>query len=191
MEFESIVFIILGTLLLGGVIVCAYFGKDYLRYHKVFAPVLEILCSCIKGISGMMPNNASLMILSTVLNAAVEATEMARAIYYNASLRSLVVTNNNGSGEISENQEPNGNQGDINNSEKTIYITSYDSLRNDLENYTIQRKTLLSMYYKCGQFYQEEQNPNKRIYINAKMILPSCCKLVPLVFLHFLLSGIS
>ena len=30
----------------------------------------------------------------------VEATEMARAIYYNASLRSLVVTNNNGSGHL-------------------------------------------------------------------------------------------
>lgn len=86
MEFESIVFIILGTLLLGGVVVCAYFGKDYLRYHKVFAPVLEILCSCIKGISGMMPNNASLMILSTVLNAAVEATEMAETLWLEGTI---------------------------------------------------------------------------------------------------------
>lgn len=86
MEFESIVFIILGTLLLGGVVICAYFGKDYLRYHKVFAPVLEILCSCIKGISGMMPNNASLMILSTVLNAAVEATEMAETLWLEGTI---------------------------------------------------------------------------------------------------------
>lgn len=86
MEFESIVFIVLGTLLLGGVVVCAYFGKDYLRYHKVFAPVLEILCSCIKGISGMMPNNASLMILSTVLNAAVEATEMAETLWLEGTI---------------------------------------------------------------------------------------------------------
>lgn len=86
MEFESIVFIILGTLLLGGVVACAYFGKDYLRYHKVFAPVLEILCSCIKGISGMMPNNASLMILSTVLNAAVEATEMAETLWLEGTI---------------------------------------------------------------------------------------------------------
>lgn len=86
MEFESIVFIVLGTLLLGGIVVCAYFGKDYLRYHKVFAPVLEILCSCIKGISGMMPNNASLMILSTVLNAAIEATEMAERLWLDGML---------------------------------------------------------------------------------------------------------
>lgn len=86
MEFESIVFIVLGTLLLGGVVACAYFGKDYLRYHKVFAPVLEILCSCIKGISGMMPNNASLMILSTVLNAAVEATEMAETLWLEGTI---------------------------------------------------------------------------------------------------------
>lgn len=86
MEFESIVFIILGTLLLGGVVICAYFGKDYLRYHKVFAPVLEILCSCIKGISGMLPNNASLMILSTVLNVAVEATEMAETLWLEGTI---------------------------------------------------------------------------------------------------------
>ena len=86
MEFESIVFIVLGTLLLGSVVACAYFGKDYLRYHKVFAPVLEILCSCIKGISGMMPNNASLMILSTVLNAAVEATEMAETLWLEGTI---------------------------------------------------------------------------------------------------------
>lgn len=86
MEFESIVFIVLGTLLLGGVIVCAYFGKDYLRYHKVFAPVLEILCNCIKGVSGMMPNNTSLMILSTVLNAAIEATELAETLWLEGTL---------------------------------------------------------------------------------------------------------
>ena len=86
MEFESIVFIVLGTLLLGGVVTCTYFGKDYLRYHKVFGPVLEILCSYIKGISGMMPNNASLMILSTVLNAAVEATEMAETLWLEGTI---------------------------------------------------------------------------------------------------------
>lgn len=86
MEFESIVFIVLGTLLLGGVVACVYFGKDYLHYHKVFAPVLEVLCSCIKGISGMMPNNASLMILSTVLNAAVEATEMAETLWLEGTI---------------------------------------------------------------------------------------------------------
>ena len=86
MEFESIVFIVLGTLLLGGIAICAYFGKDYLRYHKVFAPVLEILCNCIKGISGMMPNNASLMVLSTVLNAAVEATEMAETLWLEGTI---------------------------------------------------------------------------------------------------------
>lgn len=86
MEFESIVFIVLGTLLLGGIVACAYFGKDYLRYHKVFAPVLGIFCNCIKGISGMMPNNASLMILSTVLNAAVEATEMAETLWLEGTI---------------------------------------------------------------------------------------------------------
>lgn len=86
MEFSSIVFIILGTLLLGGLVACAYFGKDYLRYHKVFSPVLEILCNCIKGISGMMPNNATLLALSVVLNAAVEATELAEKLWLNGVL---------------------------------------------------------------------------------------------------------
>lgn len=86
MSFESIIYIILGTVLLGGILVCTYFGKDYLRYHKVFAPVLEILCNCIKGISGMMPNNASLLILSTVLNAAVEATEMAETLWLEGTI---------------------------------------------------------------------------------------------------------
>ena len=86
MDFSSIVFIVLGTLLLGGLVACAYFGKDYLRYHKIFSPVLEILCNCIKGISGMMPDNATLLALSTVLNAAVEATEMAEKLWLDGSL---------------------------------------------------------------------------------------------------------
>ena len=86
MDFSSIVFIVLGTLLFGGLVVCAYFGKDYLRYHKAFAPVLEILCSCIKGISGMMPDNATLMTLSIVLNAAVEATEMAETLWLGGTI---------------------------------------------------------------------------------------------------------
>jgi len=37
-------------------------------------------------------------------------------------------TNNNGSGEISENQEPNGNQGDTNNSEKTKETATIDDI---------------------------------------------------------------
>lgn len=86
MSLESIIYIIIGTVLLGGVLVCTYFGKDYLRYHKVFSPVLEILCNCVKGISGMMPNNASLLILSTVLNAAVEATEMAETLWLEGTI---------------------------------------------------------------------------------------------------------
>lgn len=86
MDFSSIVFIILGTLLFGGLVACAYFGKDYLRYHKAFSPVLEILCSCIKGISGMLPDNATLMLLSVVLNAAVEATEMAERLWLDGTL---------------------------------------------------------------------------------------------------------
>lgn len=86
MDFESIVYIVLGALLLSGIIACSYFGKDYLRYHKVFSPVLKILCSCIKGISGMMPDNASLIVLSTVLNAAVEATEMAETLWLDGTI---------------------------------------------------------------------------------------------------------
>lgn len=86
MDFSSIVFIVLGTLLFAGLVACAYFGKDYLRYHKAFSPVLEILCSCIKGISGMLPDNATLMTLSIVLNAAVEATEMAERLWLDGTL---------------------------------------------------------------------------------------------------------
>lgn len=86
MEFSSIVFIVIGTVLLGGAVACAYFGRDYLRYHKVFAPVIEVLCSCIKGISGMMPNNTALRILSIVMNAAVEATEMAERLWLDCTI---------------------------------------------------------------------------------------------------------
>ena len=86
MAIENIVFIILGTLLFAGVFTCVYFGKDYLRYHKVFAPVLSILCTCIKGISGMMPNNSVLSILAIVLNASMEATALAERLWLNGAL---------------------------------------------------------------------------------------------------------
>lgn len=86
MSLESIIYIIIGTVLLSGILVCTYFGKDYLRYHKVFAPILEILCNCVKGISGLMPNNTSLLILSVVLNAAIEATEMAETLWLEGTI---------------------------------------------------------------------------------------------------------
>lgn len=86
MAIENIVLIILGTLLFAGVFACVYFGKDYLRYHKVFAPVLSILCTCIKGISGMMPNSSILSVLAVVLNASMEATALAERLWLNGAL---------------------------------------------------------------------------------------------------------
>ena len=86
MAIENIVFIILGTLLFAGVFACVYFGKDYLRYHKVFAPILSILCTCIKSISGMLPSNSTLAILATVLNSSMEATALAERLWLNGAL---------------------------------------------------------------------------------------------------------
>ena len=86
MAIENIIFIVLGTLLFAGVFACVYFGKDYLRYHKVFAPVLSILCTCVKGISGMMPENSTLAILAVVLNASMEATTLAERLWLNGAL---------------------------------------------------------------------------------------------------------
>ena len=86
MAIENVVFLVLGTLLFAGIFVCVYFGKDYLRYHKVFAPILSILCTCVKSISGMLPCNSTLAILATVLNASMEATALAERLWLNGAL---------------------------------------------------------------------------------------------------------
>lgn len=86
MSLESIIFIVLGTLLLAAIGACVYFGKDYLYYHKIFSPILTVLFTCIKSISGMMPNNKTLGILSIVLNASMEATALAERLWLDGAL---------------------------------------------------------------------------------------------------------
>lgn len=86
MEPIQIIILVIGVLLFAGIIACVYFGRDYLRYHKVFAPVVQILCTTIKGISGMLPNNATLLTLSIVLNAAVEATTLAEKLWLDCTI---------------------------------------------------------------------------------------------------------
>lgn len=86
MSWEQIVGIVIGTLALGGVAACFYFGKDYLKYHNIFGPVLEAFVAAAKGLSGAFPDNNVLSIIATVAEIALEGAEKAERLWLNGKL---------------------------------------------------------------------------------------------------------
>lgn len=86
MSWEQIVGIVIGTLALGGVAACFYFGKDYLKYHNIFGPVLEAFVAAAKGLSGAFPDNNVLSIIATVAEIALEGAEKAERLWLNGEL---------------------------------------------------------------------------------------------------------
>lgn len=86
MSWEQIVGIVVGTLFLGGVVACFYFGKDYLKYHNIFSPVLEAFVAAAKGLSGAFPDNATLSIIAIVAEIALEGAEKAEQLWLDGEL---------------------------------------------------------------------------------------------------------
>lgn len=87
METSNIIFLVIAGILLIGVGLCFYFKKDYLKYHNAFSPVISALSTCIKAISGIMPNNVIMKTLAEVLSAAIVATTKAEELWLNSLLK--------------------------------------------------------------------------------------------------------
>ena len=86
MNYQQIIIIVIGTLFLGGLGACFYFGKDYLKYHNIFAPVLEGFVAAAKALSGAMPNNEVLKVIAFVMEAALEGAQKAEELWLNGEL---------------------------------------------------------------------------------------------------------
>lgn len=86
MSWQQIVIIVIGTLFLGGIATMWYFGKDYLKYSKVFAPILAGMVSAVKAISSAAPDNTTLHIIAFVMSAALEGAKRAEELWLKGEL---------------------------------------------------------------------------------------------------------
>lgn len=86
MNWQQIIVVVVGTLFLGGIAVMWYFGKDYLKYHSIFSPVLKAFVSAVKAISGAMPNNTTLSIIAFVMDAALQGAIRAEELWLKGEL---------------------------------------------------------------------------------------------------------
>lgn len=86
MDWQQIVIVVVGTLFLGGIAAMWYFGKDYLKYHNIFSPVLKAFVAAIKAISGAVPNNATLTIIAFVMDAALQGATRAEELWLKGEL---------------------------------------------------------------------------------------------------------
>lgn len=86
MTIGQIVLVVVGTLLLGGIVACWIFGKDYLKYSSVFSPVVSVVAQIVRTISGFSPDNSVLKDLTIVLDAAIEAAGQAEELWLDGVL---------------------------------------------------------------------------------------------------------
>ena len=86
MNYQQIIILVIGALFVGGLGVCFYLGKDYLKYHNIFAPVLKGLVSAAKALSGAVPDNQTLKTIAFVMNAALDGAQRAEELWLNGEL---------------------------------------------------------------------------------------------------------
>ena len=87
MDYQQIIILVIGEIVkVGGLGVCFYLGKDYLKYHNIFAPVLKGLVSAAKALSGAVPDNQTLKIIAFVMSAALDGAQRAEELWLNGEL---------------------------------------------------------------------------------------------------------
>lgn len=86
MNWQQVIIIVIGTLFLGGIAAMWYFGKDYLKYHNIFSPILKAFVGAVKALSGAMPNNTTLTIIAFVMDAALQGASRAEELWLNGQL---------------------------------------------------------------------------------------------------------
>ena len=77
MELGQILGLGFGAILLIVIVILAIFKKDYLKYSKLWSPILKTILSVLKAVSNMLPNqailNSIILVVSTAINAAGHA----------------------------------------------------------------------------------------------------------------------
>ena len=77
MELGQILGLSFGALFLIVIVLLAIFKKDYLKYSKIWSPILSTILGVLKAVSNILPNktllNTIILVVSTAINAAGHA----------------------------------------------------------------------------------------------------------------------
>ena len=81
MELYEIVLLVVGIVLLVVMAAALLMKKDYLKYSKLFSPILTAIVGVLKAVGGMFPNSKVLTDVTTVFAAGVEAAGYAENLW--------------------------------------------------------------------------------------------------------------
>lgn len=86
MTTAQIVLIVVTAILFLLVVFCWIFGRDYLKYHAVFSPIVKLMAHAVKTISGFLPSNELLVTIGLCMETAITATETAEQMWIDDTL---------------------------------------------------------------------------------------------------------
>lgn len=81
MGVEQIIFLGLGAILLVLIAIFFFKKKDYFKYSNAVRPILKIILDVLKGVGGLLPNNAIINTIIQVISVAVEAAGYAEKLW--------------------------------------------------------------------------------------------------------------
>lgn len=86
MNLFEIVLLVVGALLLIGVVYAWRKNRDLHELNKVFSPILSSLYLTIKAVGDVLPSNNILSLITTVLEASIEATRLAEQMWLEGNI---------------------------------------------------------------------------------------------------------
>lgn len=86
MDVSSLIWLIVGGVILIGVIVAFYFNKDYLQYANIFTPILKSALMVLQAVGGLMPDNSVITTAVQVISVAIEAAGYAEKLWLDGDI---------------------------------------------------------------------------------------------------------
>lgn len=86
MNLFEITLLIVGALLLIGIVYAWRKNKDLFELNKFFSPILSSLYLTIKAVGKVLPSHNILTLITTVLEAAIQATRLAEQMWLDGNI---------------------------------------------------------------------------------------------------------